>query len=421
VKALAEDSEPDHATIAEFVSSNSEAVKKLFMQIVLKCQELKLITGEMFAIDGCKLPSNAAKEWSGKLSDLKKKKIDLEKLIERIMKQHQTFDKDEEAQKVLNRYRKTLGDEGERRKRHIERLEKKLKKIDEFLETAEPKLGAAKTEIQNNITDPESAKIKGPHGYIQGYNGIAIADSKNQVIVSAEAFGITGESVCFPEMFDELETNMKLVTGKEKPLEEALFMGDTGYFSEDNLQEAEKRNVEVIIPDPQFRKRDPAFKGRKTYNEKKKYTIEDFTYNEQEDSYQCPAKKILSYRSKITLRNNKGKQYQAKQADCTKCPLREKCIIKKNSKQRTLYVVEQKYADNLSQKMREKIDNPVYRELYSRRMQIIEPVFANMTYCKGMNRFTLRTRKKVNIQWQLYAIVHNIGKCIAPLALEFGK
>ncbi|MDR0475437.1 MAG: transposase [Treponema sp.] len=61
------------------------------------------------------------------------------------------------------------------------------------------------------------------------------------------------------------------------------------------------------------------------------------------------------------------------------------------------------------------MDGPVNRELYSRRMQIIEPVFSNITYCKGMDRFTLRTQKKANIQWQLYCIVHNIWKCIGVL------
>jgi len=40
-----------------------------------------------------------------------------------------------------------------------------------------------------------------------------------------------------------------------------------------------------------------------------------------------------------------------------------------------------------------------------------EPVFANITYCKGITRFTLRGDKKVNIQWKLYCIVHNISKC----------
>jgi hypothetical protein len=36
----------------------------------------------MFAIDGCKLPSNASKELSGTLEELAKKKADLEKLVQ---------------------------------------------------------------------------------------------------------------------------------------------------------------------------------------------------------------------------------------------------------------------------------------------------------------------------------------------------
>jgi hypothetical protein len=54
-------------------------------------------------------------------------------------------------------------------------------------------------------------------------------------------------------------------------------------------------------------------------------------------------------------------------------------------------------------------------ELYSHRMQIIEPVFSNITYCKGMDRFTLRGKKKIDAQWKLYCIVHNIGKCVGAL------
>jgi hypothetical protein len=43
---------------------------------LLKCYVLGLIGGELFAIDGCKLPSNTAKEWSGTLEELGKKKRD---------------------------------------------------------------------------------------------------------------------------------------------------------------------------------------------------------------------------------------------------------------------------------------------------------------------------------------------------------
>ena len=72
-KALAEDFEPDHDAIASFLAANVEAVKDLFAQVLMQRQKLKLIGGEMFAIDGCKLPSNASKEWSGAIEELTKK------------------------------------------------------------------------------------------------------------------------------------------------------------------------------------------------------------------------------------------------------------------------------------------------------------------------------------------------------------
>ena len=56
-----------------------------------------------------------------------------------------------------------------------------------------------------------------------------------------------------------------------------------------------------------------------------------------------------------------------------------------------------------------KFDTPAGREIYSRRMGTVEPVFANLQN-KGMRRFTLRGRRKVNAQWQLFTMVHNIEK-----------
>jgi len=424
-KALAEDFEPDHDTIATFISTNSEAVKDLFAQILVQCSQLKLITGEMFAIDGCKLPSNASKEWSGSLSDLRKKRDKLGLHITELLHQHQELDRDEKAKKKLKPFKKTMGDDKERRARSIERLENKLEKLNKFLEPAKPKIGAAGVEVQSNITDSESARIKGPHGYIQGYNGIAIADSGNQVIIVSEVIGSGAESGCFPKMLNSLEENMKALTGKEKPLKNALVEGDTGYFSEDNLQVAANRGINVLIPDSQFRQRDPYFAEKKELKVKRnrKFTLEDFIYKNANDCFICPAGKALEYKYHVTLRNNSGKKYQAKRSDCIKCPQIDKCTKKRSGKNhaRTLYIIDKKHENPFSQEMRKKIDEPVNRELYSRRMQIIEPVFANITHCKGMNRFTLRTQKKVNIQWQLFCIVHNMWKCMKPLGLSYCK
>ena len=60
--------------------------------------------------------------------------------------------------------------------------------------------------------------------------------------------------------------------------------------------------------------------------------------------------------------------------------------------------------------MAEKIDTEEGRDMYARRMGIVEPVFANITFHKRLNRFTLRGRAKVKIQWMLYMLVHNIEK-----------
>jgi hypothetical protein len=180
--------------------------------------------------------------------------------------------------------------------------------------------------------------------------------------------------------------------------------------------------VDVLIPDPQFRKRDPHFDGRKNHAGDKRFGPGDFAYDEGSDSYRCPAGNTLTHQCHQKLRNNSGHKYQAKRGTCKNCPLIEKCIKVKTSRNpvRTLYVADRKYEENLSEGMRRRIDDPVNRELYSRRQQIIEPVFSDIVYCKGMRRFTMRTKTKVTAQWQLYCMVHNIGKCIKPLGKKYG-
>jgi len=60
--------------------------------------------------------------------------------------------------------------------------------------------------------------------------------------------------------------------------------------------------------------------------------------------------------------------------------------------------------------MKDKIDSEHGRHEYSRRMEVVEPVFGNVTYALGLHRFTLRGSKKVNIQWRMFNIVHNMMK-----------
>jgi len=399
LKALAEDTEPHYTTISNFISGMSGEIEKVFSEVLMICNEMKLIRGKMFAIDGCRLPSNASKEMSGTKEELSEKYEKIKKVCREIVKKHRNNDRIGKVEK-------------ESEKRKLKKLEKRADKILEFIETHEDRKGARGEKIKSNITDNESAKIKGPHGVIQGYNGIAVADDKNQVIVAANAYGTVAEGKYFKEMLEGTEKNMRKLQGKENPLEGKIILGDNAYFSEDNLQEAKKKGLEAIIPDEQFRNRDEKMKEGKRRKGKERFDARHFIYIEKDNSYKCPNGKILSFRSRVKLNSNEGNKYESKATDCAGCPYAEKCFQpgKSKKKYRTLYIPISRYEENLSQKMREKIDKPKYKKLYSNRLKIIEPVFANITYCKGITRFTLRSQRKVKIQWMLYCIVHNIGK-----------
>jgi hypothetical protein len=67
-------------------------------------------------------------------------------------------------------------------------------------------------------------------------------------------------------------------------------------------------------------------------------------------------------------------------------------------------------AETHTARMRRKIDTDEGRHRYSRRLGIVEPVFANINSAHRLRRFSLRGRTKVNTQWQLFCLVHNIGK-----------
>ena len=56
------------------------------------------------------------------------------------------------------------------------------------------------------------------------------------------------------------------------------------------------------------------------------------------------------------------------------------------------------------------IDTPSGRAQYAQRFGAVEPVFGNVRYNKGLDRFTLRGRTKVDGQWKLFCLVHNIEK-----------
>lgn len=405
---------PDHSTIAPFISRMETEITPLFTQILLICDEEGLLGGTHFSIDGVKLPSNASKENSGKFDELNSKKEHIEKKVKEVIREHK--EKDKESGKPE---RKQKDDTFEKR---IAKLKQKAERIEQFLKDNEPRKGISGKEVQSNITDNESAKMVSSHGVIQGYNATAMVDEKHQIIAYAEAFGENEDSQHTRPMLEGAKKNLE-EAGHENPLKGKVVTADNGYFSADSLKACEEYGVDAYIPDSKYRKRDPklqdAVKYQRATNRQKTnhgkgkglFKVEDFKFNEN-GKLICPAGKALYIRNRnfMTSQGLKGINYKAPITACRDCELRPKCMRKKNTESRQVHIFYKKNYGNITDRMREKIDSPYGRKTYCKRLGIVEPVFANIRIQKKMDHFTLRSKLKVNIQWLLYCIVHNIEK-----------
>ena len=99
--------------------------------------------------------------------------------------------------------------------------------------------------------------------------------------------------------------------------------------------------------------------------------------------------------------------------DCRACSIQTQCMKTKpglRGRQVSFLHETESGSVTYAQKMKVRIDSRAGRRQYSKRLGIIEPVFGNITSNKGMNRFTLRGQEKINAQWQMYCLVHNVEK-----------
>jgi len=416
--ALSADTQPHFTTIADFISTLDQEIIQLFLEVLLICDEMGLIGKEMFAVDGCKLPSNASKEWSGTKADLEKKRKKMEKAIRQILKRHREVDDKETDRGVM-----------EQEEQYVETLRGKVRKIKAWLRGNEDKPGKSGKPVKSNITDNDSAKMKTSHGVIQGYDGVAVVDGKHQVIVNAEAFGAAQEHELLIPMIEGTRENLEAIGNKKDVFKEAKLTADSGFHTEANLKEVMGQSIDAYIADTQFRKRDPRFSDVDRYKERfRKDRAEyygkgadlyrphrDFTMSEDKTHCICPAGKRL-YRNggNVVVDGQRAIKFHGRLTDCRVCELRKKCLRHPDrTEARQVYFFQgrsEEKPETFTEKMKRKIDSIKGRLIYNRRLGIAEPVFGNICSTLGLDRFTLRGKPKVNTQWLLYCVVHNLFK-----------
>ena len=421
-KALSCDTVPHFTTIAAFVSERTEEIEALFEQVLLICDHQGLLGKELFAIDGCKMSSNAAKEWSGTLKELEEKRSKIKRQIRHQISEHKRIDKSES--KNEERVKRT--------KQTIATLNKAHDKIEAFLKSAQPRMGKGKRpkEVKSNITDNESCKMTTSKGTIQGYNGIVAVDKKHQIIVDAQAFGEGQEHHTLQPVIEKVKERFKrLAISKNIVAKGTIVTADTGFANEENMKYLYDNKIDGYIPDNQFRSRDQKFADQKIkYGKRQQSTknrkdaqllpASEFQFDPINKTCRCPAGETMWMRREAKDEfGNLKLFFEGRLTKCRSCAIKHQCMRnpesannRKGNGRQVSFILQTKREPSYTDWMKQRVDSDKGKQIYSHRMSVVEPVFGNIGANKKLNRFGLRGQKKVQGQWQLYCLIHNIEK-----------
>ena len=182
--------EPHFTTIANFVATLSAEITEIFRDVLLVCDEAGLIGKEMFAVDGVKL-SQASREWSGTQAEYSKK----------IAQDGACGG----APAGAASRQRSAGEpaQWQAREQQMRTLNRAIDKVRGFLRGHEDKVGPSGRVKKSNITDNDRAKMLSSKGVIQGYDGLAMVDGKQQIIIEAQAYGEGQEHALLIPMLEE--------------------------------------------------------------------------------------------------------------------------------------------------------------------------------------------------------------------------
>ena len=378
-RVLAGNTHPDHVQISEFRRIHLKTLSGLFVQVLLLCQQMKMVKLGHVALDGTKMKANASKHKAMSYDRMNQDEARLVAEVAALMKAAEEADVAEDDKYGKGRAGDEIPEDLRRRNDRLAKIraakaalvaEAKAQAeeraaqatIDAQAQAAvvemnnvraahakdenedEPpappsvsrpenlpqhqvptqKDGAPTDKAQRNFTDAESRIMKTNAGFEQGYNAQAVVDDEHQIIVAVGVSNQSPDAEHFLPMLDRVVENMGAAPKRAS--------ADTGYFSEENVRRGEARGIDLYIAT-----------GRTKHN--------------------APETPTVAIEDKLTLKTQ----------------------------------------------MKVKLATDEGKAVYSRRKVIVEPVFGQIKN-RGFRSFLLRGLEKVRGEWSLIALSHNLLK-----------
>jgi transposase len=363
---------PAFKTIADFRKDHADAIVKVCRAFIGFCREQSLFGAELLAIDGTKIAAVASRKQVMTPKRIEQMNAAIDRKIADYLASMDEADREEPA---------AAGKPAD-----VAAAIEALKAQKERLQGQAQDL-AARGLKQLVMTEPEAKLMRTPHGHAVAYNAQTAVDAKHKLIV---AFELTNEGNDYRQLYP-MAVQAKEAAGAD----EVTVVADTGYSNGEHGALCERDGITAIVPRPA------------TVNPSgtQYFSRDRFSYDNESDSWRCPAGATLSLYKTSHTQNKKEYTTEA----CGSCPLKPQC-----TKAARRVIVRDFYEDAREAMHRRAMADPVWMK---HRREMAEHPFGTMKWLMAHPRFLLRGLRKAKAELALGVLSYNIKRVVNILGV----
>ena len=350
-RVLTANQHPDHDTIAEFRKRHLKALAALFVQVFRLCRKAGLVKLGHVALDGTKVKANASKHKAMSYGTMLKKEKKLRREVKRLLQEAQKHDAREDAL-----YGK--GKKADELPKELRFTQSRLKKIQEAMEALEEEARQAALDKEK---EPEAQDDKNRRGRPpKALSGKPHA-KKQRNFTDPDSRIMKDHAT---KSFEQGYNCQAAVDDKDQIVVAA------GVTQAPNDKEQVKPMLKVM--------------NKHTNAERPKRLSADAGYYSEDNCRLLAKAEIDAYVATEKLKHGK------------KPPPATRGRIPNNA--------------TVKERMARKLRTIKGRMTYSKRKEIVEPVFGQIKEIRGFRRFSLRGLPNVSAEWEFICLTHNLLK-----------
>jgi hypothetical protein len=415
---LSGNSTPDFRTINYFRGKRLRSeIHHLFSEVVRLLVSMDYVSLDVQYIDGTKIESRAGRYTFVWRKSVEKHKAKLETKIASVLadiddqiktdgrecnkEELKTIDS-ELLKKKLSELNAGLKDRSKATQKALDKLQSEhLPRLEGY----EKQLDKLADRNSMSKTDPDAVfmRMKDDHmknGQLKaGYN--TQISTEEQFITHYTIHQTTADTTT-------LETHLESFQ-KAYGVQSSEVVADAGYGSEQNYLMLEQMEIDAYVKYNYFH----AEQKRKVKNDP--FAVANLFYNEKEDFFVCPSGQRMTKTGTGTRTSANGHQseltyYEA--ARCEGCPFRGQCHKAQGNRRIEI----NHRLTRLKQQAKELLTSELGLAHRSKRPIEVEAVFGQLKANNSFTRFTLRGLEKVNVEFGLMALGHNLRKMAQKFA-----